>query len=158
MNAMTPPRVATLAMILVALGCGQSPPAKSPSAKPAKEKTAAASRKNEKTPVANAEPAKATQRVKPDAMLRQRAQAFLKKPIPVAVEYDPSSIAERVIREYADHGTVELDGVSVEVLEAQIRAARASADANDGPQAAYYRELAEVLDAILHNRQPSSSK
>ena len=49
--------------------------------------------------------------------LQQRAQAFLKRPIPTDMTYVANSMSERFIAAYAKQGRVDLVPESAELLE-----------------------------------------
>jgi hypothetical protein len=82
------------------------------------------------------------------ASLQARARKFLARPIPKGMAYVPDSLSERLIRSYAAGGEDEVDAELAELLDICIFEATDAAENKTGEEAAYFRECAEILQAI----------
>ena len=83
------------------------------------------------------------------AALQERAKAFLKRPVPAGIDYVPGSMAELFIAAYAKRGKAAPDAESREMMELCAMEAEAAAAARRGEPAAYFRETAAILRAML---------
>ena len=81
--------------------------------------------------------------------LQQRAQAFLKRPIPADMTYVADSMSERFIAAYAKHGRVDLDPELTELLEICAAEGERAAQQRSGDEQAFFIESAAILRAIL---------
>jgi hypothetical protein len=82
------------------------------------------------------------------ARLQARAKAFLERPIPSGISYVPDSISERFIAAYATDGTIDVDAELAELLAICVLEGYSEAQSRSGEDAAYFRESAEILEAI----------
>ncbi len=81
--------------------------------------------------------------------LQQRAQAFLKRPIPPEMTYIADSISERFIAAYAKTGRVVLDPELTELLEICAAEGERAAKQRSGDEQAFFIESVAILRAIL---------
>jgi hypothetical protein len=80
--------------------------------------------------------------------LRDRAQAFLERPIPDEIQYVPNSIAELFIRNYVSGGEFDDEFLGLGDLAAEIMDNEVST--HKTPEAkAFFQECKELLEAIL---------
>ena len=82
------------------------------------------------------------------AQLQARAKAFMARPIPQGMPYVPDSISERFLVAYATDGKLDLDPELGELLGICVAEAYNAAGSRTGEEAAFFRESAEILEAI----------
>jgi hypothetical protein len=87
------------------------------------------------------------------AQLRARAKAFLERPIPQGMPYVPDSISERFLVAYATDGKLDVDPEMLDLLEICILEGHNAADTKSGDEADFFRESAEILEAIQAEMQ-----
>lgn len=80
--------------------------------------------------------------------LQARAKAFLDRPIPEGMPYVPDSLSERFVVMYAADGFLTLDPELSEILDICVLEAFNAADSKLGEEAEFFRESAEILQAI----------
>jgi hypothetical protein len=80
--------------------------------------------------------------------LQARAKAFLERPVPEGISYVPDSLSERFIAAYAEQGRLQLDADLSELLGICLIESFGAASGKTGGVAAYFRENAELLQAI----------
>jgi len=85
--------------------------------------------------------------------LRERARAFLERPIPEGMPYVPDSISERFIAVYAERGQLEPDPETVELLRICAVEAENAASMKTGEEQAFFRESGAILEAIFEEMQ-----
>lgn len=81
--------------------------------------------------------------------LRNRAKAFMKRPVPADVGYVPDSVSERFITAYANEGKVDVNSETGELLQLCVMESAGAAEEGSPERQAYFREICEILDAIL---------
>jgi hypothetical protein len=82
------------------------------------------------------------------AQLQARAMAFLERPIPQGMPYVPDSVSEQFLVAYATDGKLDSDAVLAELLAICVAEAYSAARSKTGEEAAFFRESAEILEAI----------
>jgi hypothetical protein len=80
--------------------------------------------------------------------LQARAKVFLDRPIPDGMPYVQDSLSERFVAMYAADGSVALDAELSEILDICVLEAFNAADTKLGEEAEFFRESAEILQAI----------
>ncbi len=81
--------------------------------------------------------------------LQQRAQAFLKRPIPPEMTYIADSMSERFITAYAKNGGLDLDPELAEMLEICVAESEHAAEQKSGDEQLFFQECAAILREIL---------
>ena len=84
--------------------------------------------------------------------LQQRAKDFLARPVPADVRYVPDSLSERFIRQYAESDKAGLADEQAELLQICMLEAYAASEEGSPARQAYFRETAELLEAILEEQ------
>lgn len=81
--------------------------------------------------------------------LQQRAQAFLKRPIPPEMTYIADSMSERFITAYAKNGRLDLNPELTELLELCAAESEHAAQQKSGDEQSFFQECAGILYEIL---------
>lgn len=89
--------------------------------------------------------------------LQAKARAFLERPIPVGMSYQPGSLSEQFIVTYAADGTFDLNLELTELLGLCIREAFDTSARRAGEEANFFRESASILQAIQAESTASRS-
>ena len=80
--------------------------------------------------------------------LQNRVIAFLERPVPADVDYVGDSLAERLLRAYAEDGRLEGDPEELELLGLCVLESRAAAEEGGPARRAWFTESADLLEAI----------